>query len=50
MKELEKSREEKRELTKGYCLREKKMQLFFFFDFILLDSNNANKKGRRLLI
>jgi hypothetical protein len=33
MKELEKSREEKRELTKGYYPREKKMQ-FFFFDAI----------------
>jgi hypothetical protein len=30
MNELEKSREEKRELTRGYCPREKKMQFFFF--------------------
>jgi hypothetical protein len=30
MNELKESREEKRELTNGYCPREKKMQFFFF--------------------
>jgi hypothetical protein len=29
--------------TKGYCPREKKMQ-FFFFDFLLLDSNHAQQR------
>jgi hypothetical protein len=43
MKELEKSREEKRELSKGCCPKEKKMQ-FFFFDFLLLDSNHAQQR------
>jgi hypothetical protein len=33
MKELEKSREKKRELKKGCCPKDKKMQ-FFFFDTI----------------
>jgi hypothetical protein len=43
MKELEKLREEKRELTKGCCPREKKMQ-FVFFDFLLLNSNYAQQR------
>jgi len=46
MKELGKSREEKRELTKGCCPREKKMQ-FFFFDFLLLDSIMHNKERKK---
>jgi hypothetical protein len=46
MKELEKSREDKGELTKGCCLREKKMQ-FFLFDFLLLDSIMHNKERKK---
>jgi hypothetical protein len=44
MKELEKSREEKIELTKGCCPTEKNMQ-FFFFDFLLLNSNYAQQRN-----
>jgi hypothetical protein len=46
MKELEKSWEEKRELTKGHCPRKKKMQ-FFFFDFLLFDSIMHNKERKK---